>query len=79
MVRSYTASLRPEVLVSAVAAAREGFVQGATQGDTWQLGGVLLIVPGGDVVWSALSRHAGDHPDIADVITAVANLGAAKP
>jgi hypothetical protein len=59
---------------AAKAAARaigEGFRQGMTQGDAWQLGGVVVVRPGGDVAYRYASKHPGDHPDVKDVIAAL--------
>ncbi len=58
-------------------AAREGFRQGATAGDPWQNGGVLVVDAAGEVVWSHRSEVAGDHPADADILAAVAALGSA--
>jgi hypothetical protein len=42
--------------------ARERVVQGRTIGHPAQLGGVLVVAPGGEVVWSHLADNAGDNP-----------------
>jgi AhpC/TSA antioxidant enzyme len=53
----------PQVAVRALrAVARERVVQGRTIGHPAQLGGVLLVAPGGEVKWSHLARDAGDNP-----------------
>ena len=52
-------------------ALRGGFRQKRVQGDAWQLGGVLVVQPGGAVVYRSLSEHAGDHPPVADVLAAL--------
>jgi AhpC/TSA antioxidant enzyme len=44
------------------AVAGERVVQGRTIGHPAQLGGVLVIAPGGAVTWSHLARDAGDNP-----------------
>ena len=44
------------------AAASERVVQGRTIGHPAQLGGVLIVAPGGEVVWSHLADNAGDNP-----------------
>jgi hypothetical protein len=53
---------------------RRGFRQGAVQGDAWQLGGVLVVLPGGRIVYRHLSTEAGDHPPVAEVLAAVERL-----
>jgi hypothetical protein len=57
-------------LAAALRALRAGFVQGATRGDALQLGGVLVVRPGGEVVFRHLSGYAGDHPPVASVLAA---------
>jgi hypothetical protein len=42
-----------------------------TDGDAWQLGGVLLVLPDGRVPYRYLSSVAGDHPSAAEVIAAL--------
>ena len=44
------------------AVAGERVVQGRTIGHPAQLGGVLVIAQGGEVVWSHLANDAGDNP-----------------
>lgn len=76
MRRDMWATLHPGVIGHALRAARAGFVQGLTQGDPWQQGGVLLIRPGGEIVWSHISQAAGDHEDVDVLMNAVSDLGA---
>ena len=52
------------------AVAGERVVQGRTIGHPAQLGGVLVIAPGGKVVWSHLANDAGDNPPNATVLDA---------
>jgi hypothetical protein len=65
-------------LLAALAAAKNsvrawkaGFRQGAVQGDAWQLGGVLVVRPGGKVAYRYLSAAAGDHPPVDDFLAAI--------
>ncbi len=51
----------PRAAVAGLAALRKGFRQGRTQGDAWQQGGVLVIAPHGDVLWTHVSGYAGDN------------------
>ena len=44
-----------------------GFRQGMTQGNAWQLGGVLVVRPEGEVLYRYRSAFAGDHPPVAAV------------
>jgi hypothetical protein len=59
-------------LVSARRAWRGGFRQGRTQGDPWQQGGVFVLGPGATTRYAYVSRVSGDHPDVAEVLAAVA-------
>jgi AhpC/TSA antioxidant enzyme len=54
-----------------LASARQGVVQGRTIGHPAQLGGALVIAPGGNVVWSHLSRNAGDNASPEEILAAV--------
>jgi len=48
----------------------EGFEQGKTQGDALQLGGVFVISKTNGIVFQHLEQFAGDHADLAEVLTA---------
>ena len=48
-----------------------GFRQGMTQGNAWQLGGVLVVRPDGEVLYRYLSAYAGDHPPVASVVASI--------
>jgi hypothetical protein len=48
----------------------ERVVQGRTIGHPAQLGGVLVVAPGGAVTWSHLADDAGDNPPNAAVLEA---------
>ena len=50
--------------------ATERLIQGPTRGHPAQLGGVLVVAPGGEVVWSYLADDASDNPPNEDVIEA---------
>ena len=52
-------------------AASERMVQGMTQGSNTQLGGVLVVAPGGRVAWSHLAQDASDNPPNDEVLRAV--------
>jgi peroxiredoxin len=52
-------------------AATQRVVQGPTKGHNAQLGGVLVVAPGGTVTWAHLAENAGDNPPNDDVIAAV--------
>ena len=63
--------LSPRLASNALRALRSGARQGAVQGDPWQLGGVFVIRPGGALAFRHVSREAGDHPPIEDVLHAL--------
>jgi peroxiredoxin len=48
-----------------------GFRQGLTQGDAFQLGGLLVVDRKGEVLFRHASQHAGDHPPVKDVLAAL--------
>ena len=52
-------------------ALRGGFRQTNVQGDPWQLGGVFVITPDGATVYEQISREAGDHAPLSDVMRAI--------
>jgi NAD(P)-dependent dehydrogenase (short-subunit alcohol dehydrogenase family) len=53
--------LSPRLPWNALRALAGGSRQGSVQGDLWQLGGVFVIRPGGELAYRYLSREAGDH------------------
>jgi hypothetical protein len=60
-----------KAIAPSVKAARAGFKQGKTQGDPWQQGGVLIVMPGGAVRWKHVSRRPGDNARAADIVAAL--------
>ncbi len=64
-------ALSPRVPLHTMRALRNGFRQTAVRGDPWQLGGVFVVQPGGAVVFRHVSREAGDHPDLDEVLAAI--------
>jgi len=72
MKRSLGATLASlSTLKSAARALRADFRQGSIQGEAWQLGGVLVVRPGGGIAYRYLSEIAGDHPPVAAVLAAL--------
>jgi NAD(P)-dependent dehydrogenase (short-subunit alcohol dehydrogenase family) len=63
--------LSPRLPLNAIRALRGGARQRDVQGDPWQLGGVFVVRPGGDLVFRHVSREAGDHPPLDDVLAAL--------
>lgn len=64
--------LSPRLPRNALRALRAGARQTSVQGDPWQLGGVFVIRPDGTLAFRHLSREAGDHPAVRDVLAALA-------
>ena|SRR3712207_7292063 len=56
---------------------KERKVQGPVQGHAAQLGGVLVVAPGGAIAWSQMSEDASDYPPNEDVLAAVERAQAA--
>lgn len=71
MKRSLLALAAPSILRNAIRALGRGARQGSLQGDGMQLGGVLVVLPGGRVAYRYLSEVPGDHPPVADVLAAL--------
>ena len=63
--------LTPKVFKRAAEARKEGFTQPGVQGDAFQLGGVILLMPDGSMPYTYASRFAGDHPKLDDLKAAV--------
>jgi NAD(P)-dependent dehydrogenase (short-subunit alcohol dehydrogenase family) len=63
--------LSPRLPLNALRALRSGSRQTGVQGDPWQLGGVFVIRPGGELTYRYLSREAGDHPPIEQILAAL--------
>src|SRR5574341_2508511 len=77
MRRGLGSTLNPQAAKNAVRALGSGFRQGSVQGDAWQMGGVLVVLPGGAVAYEYLSEAAGDHPPVAEVLAALPKAGKA--
>lgn len=63
--------LSPRLPLHALRALRSGSRQTGVQGDPWQLGGTFVILPGGGLAYRHLSREAGDHPALVEVLEAL--------
>ena len=48
-----------------------GAWQGRTRGDATQIGGVVVVRPGGRIAYLYRSREAGDHPDPREIVAAL--------
>jgi peroxiredoxin len=72
--RNLGGSAHPAVLLAALRARLRGIRQGKTEGDPWQLGGVLIVEPSGEVRFRYASRFAGDHPNMDEVLRQLRDL-----
>ena len=61
----------PNTLGAAWKTWRQGFRQGAVLGDAMQLGGVIVVSKGGEVVYEQRSRYPGDHPPTRHILEAL--------
>jgi NAD(P)-dependent dehydrogenase (short-subunit alcohol dehydrogenase family) len=57
--------------LNALRALRSGSRQTGVEGDPWQLGGVFVLRPGGELAYRYVSAEAGDHPPLDDVLAAL--------
>jgi hypothetical protein len=73
--RSVLSTFSPAVLSRAAKAVKQGFAQGATQGDPWQQGGAFVIHPSGRVALAQVSSAPGDHVDPEALVEAVRSRG----
>jgi peroxiredoxin len=70
-VGSVTDLLGPKVVAKgALTSLRTRQVQGRTLGHPAQLGGAMVIAPGGDVVWSHMAQNAGDNASPEEILAA---------
>jgi len=69
--RGVSTALRPGVFRRGLDAWRRGFRQGKIAGDPWQLGGVFVIRPGGEVRFAYASSEPGDHPPSGAILAAL--------
>ena len=71
-VATFNELLGPRVVAKGVRrAAASGVRQGRTVGHPAQLGGVLLVMPGGSIPYAHLSEDASDNPPNEEVLAAV--------
>jgi len=68
--RGIGATLGLKALGSVKTAISEGYRQGATQGDGLQQGGVFIMSFSEGILWQHLEEHAGDHPNLDNVVAA---------
>lgn len=59
------------MLKAGARAMKGGFRQGKTQGDAFQIGGVLVVEPSGAVLFEHADKAAGDHAAIDDILASL--------
>jgi hypothetical protein len=71
-VATFSELLGPKMIARGFRRSRKtGVRQGKTVGHPAQLGGLMLVTPGGDVPWAHLSDDASDYPPNAEVVQTV--------
>ncbi len=73
--RGWTQTLSHRSLGHAFRAFRRGHRQTKVEGDPWQLGGAFVITPAGEPLYEQVSREAGDHAPLADLLAALRRAG----
>jgi dehydrogenase/reductase SDR family protein 12 len=63
--------ISPRLPFHAIRALRSGSVQSNVQGDAWQLGGVFVIRPDGELLYRHASREAGDHAPVGEILSSL--------
>ena len=69
--RGRAEALSPRLPLQAWRALRSGARQTSVQGDPWQLGGTLVIRPGGELTYRHVARDAGDHAPVEETLAAL--------
>ena len=68
--------LGPRVVAKgALTSLRSRQVQGRTIGHPAQLGGVMVIAPGNDIVWSHMAKDASDNASPKEILSALRRAG----
>jgi AhpC/TSA antioxidant enzyme len=61
------------VAKGALTGARHRVVQTRTIGNAAQLGGAIVVCPGGEIPWSHMSKDAGDNASPEEILAAIRN------
>ena len=73
-IATFSELLGPKVMAKGLlTGARTGARQGRTLGHPAQLGGAMVIAPGGEVVWSHMAQDAGDNASPEAILEAAAS------
>jgi hypothetical protein len=69
--RGVLKTFNPLALGKTIGAFARGHRQGLTQGDAWQQGGVLVVEPGGNILWHHASERPGDNAEPSQIVAAL--------
>lgn len=69
--RDVASTFNLSLVKNAGRALRGGHFQSTVQGDPWQQGGAFVFAPGDVVLFSQISKTAGDHADPEDLLAAL--------
>lgn len=72
MRRGATEVFNPRALANSVRALSQGFIQTRTKGDGFQNGGIVVIGPDGDVLYTHIEQESGDLADLDEVVAVLA-------
>jgi peroxiredoxin len=64
-------TIGPQAWKAGIRALRSGARQTSVKGHPYQQGAVMVLTPGDHVVYSYISRAAGDHPSVSSVLAAL--------
>ena len=64
-------TIGPQAWKAGIRALRSGARQTSVKGHPYQQGAVMVLTPGDHIVYSYLSRVAGDHPSVSSVLAAL--------
>ena len=62
-------------LQGALSALKSGIRPGTLQGSALQIGGAVVIAPGGELRYLYREKYVGDHPQVAKILGAVSDRG----
>ncbi|MDQ6692527.1 MAG: AhpC/TSA family protein [Candidatus Dormibacteraeota bacterium] len=77
--RGVLATLGPKSILAGAAATLRGRTQTAVQGDPWQQGGLVLMMPDGRLPFIQRNQSAGDRPDLRGALESLAAQALAVP
>ena len=76
LLRSVAGTIHPRSIGKGLKALSQGRVSGRVRGDTWQLGGAVVVSPAGEVLFTYQARESSDNVEPQALLEA---LGASPP